>query len=172
MDPHFSPAGTYGAAEGLHATNDVAYHCSGFCEAGFWCGEGSTSPRETSCPAGRYGDVEGMGTPLCSGLCSPGHWCGPNSTSAFQAPCPAGSFGNVSGLPTEACSLDCVYDDHRGLLGVGDGGDSGPASGATTSARPSTRTGGAPDEGTSAAELPPIAPLSCKPSVCHEGYYW
>ena len=42
----------------------------------------------TICPAGRYGAVEGLSSPLCSGLCDvDGYYCPPGSTSPRQKAC-------------------------------------------------------------------------------------
>ena len=41
--------------------------CDGFCSAGYYCLEGSVSPRQHSCPPGVYGD-EGMVDSYCLGI--------------------------------------------------------------------------------------------------------
>ena len=58
------PAGTYGDMRGL--TNSS---CSGLCDYGHYCMEGSISSQQNKCPAGTYGDTKGLTNELCSGLC-------------------------------------------------------------------------------------------------------
>ncbi|CAM9174325.1 unnamed protein product [Ectocarpus fasciculatus] len=104
-------AGAYGSDFGATRGN-----CSGLCEAGFVCRNGSVSPEENpcgalsppgsyadqgllyTCPAGRYGASHGLSVPLCSGSCSVGFYCEPGSVSSRERACggpsrmcPAGS---------------------------------------------------------------------------------
>ena len=51
------PAGTYG-----RTTGQTTSACSGKCAAGYYCGEGSTSPTQNPCPAG-YVCAQGTGDP-------------------------------------------------------------------------------------------------------------
>lgn len=53
------------------------------CPKGFYCASGI----KHVCPAGVYGDVEGLGTERCGGLCIPGYFCGAGTTSAVANPC-------------------------------------------------------------------------------------
>jgi hypothetical protein len=64
------------------------------CPAGLYCpGDG----RGYSCPAGRYGAVQGLSTSACSGACADGVLCANQTTSAAGVPCPQGQYC-VAGL--------------------------------------------------------------------------
>jgi hypothetical protein len=56
------PGGTYGASPGASSAT-----CSGQCNAGFYCPEGSTSNTQHKCPAGYYGSTTGLSAATCSG---------------------------------------------------------------------------------------------------------
>jgi hypothetical protein len=77
------PAGTYGSATGL-----TTAACTGLCTAGYACAAGSTTATAaicaagkyslagagacTNCPAGLFGDTDGLTTDSCTGLCTAG----------------------------------------------------------------------------------------------------
>lgn len=71
------------------------------CEKGNYCREGV----KLACPAGTYGDVEGLEDDACSGLCPPGFYSTLGSEECMK--CSAGRFGNSSGLRTPECSGEC-----------------------------------------------------------------
>jgi len=83
------------------------------CEKGYYCVKGV----RYSCPAGTYGDVDGIfynylnqNENICSGFCDKGYYCPPGSTSATQHPCPPGTYGNPannSGLGDQTCTDRC-----------------------------------------------------------------
>lgn len=87
-----------------HGYGDVV-DCTGTCPQGHYCPEGTPEP--LPCPAGTFGDTEGLRAPSCSGLCLEGYYCPKASMSRRMYPCPAGRFGAVRGLTTDACSLEC-----------------------------------------------------------------
>lgn len=83
------------------------------CEAGRWAPAGASSC--TLCPAGRFGDTEGLFTAACSGPCEAGYECPPGSTYPSVRLCPQGTF---SPQGSEKCSL-CppgTYGDRKGLV--------------------------------------------------------
>ena len=45
------------------------------CESGSWCVGGTLEP----CPAGRFGEGQGLSNASCTGACAPGFWCQPGS---------------------------------------------------------------------------------------------
>ena len=96
------PAGTYGDMEGL--TNSS---CSGLCDYGHYCLEGSTKPTQYECPAGTYGDNKGLTNKWCSGLCEIGTYCPKGSKSRYGISCPAGRYGEKPGLDNALCSGPC-----------------------------------------------------------------
>ena len=59
------PAGTFGITERLHTPA-----CSGLCQKGHYCPEGSISRTEIPCPLGYYGATDGLAGPKCSGACA------------------------------------------------------------------------------------------------------
>ena len=77
----------------------VGYHCNGLgllkplgkCDSGFYCLEGSSTPR----PIGTRGDI-----------CPMGHYC-PEGTGASQPECPAGKYSLTRGLRAEAECHNC-----------------------------------------------------------------
>ena len=73
-------AGT-GAEEAL-----TTPECSGQCQAGFYCVNGSISNREEPCPAGRWG-AAGATDSACGGPCDAGYVCPAGSTSPRQQVC-------------------------------------------------------------------------------------
>jgi len=86
-------------------------YCAAGSFKGMMCSLGSYCPpaasRMRSCPAGRYGDDDGLNSSLCSGLCDPGHFCEVKSTSAQSAPCPAGTYNGSHGLTSAAGCAAC-----------------------------------------------------------------
>ena len=114
------PAGRYGNHSGL-----VTSFCSGLCQAGYYCPEGSTSPSQIPCgsvhqycPAGSsfpFPSPSGKKTVSIfagdsSGLfqyktvdCSLGHYC----TNGLEYPCPLGVYGNLTALQVSTCSGHC-----------------------------------------------------------------
>ena len=44
------------------------------------------------CPAGSYGDSEGLSSETCSGICAPGYYCPAGSISAQQIECGGAEF--------------------------------------------------------------------------------
>jgi hypothetical protein len=110
------PLGQYGNITGLQVSS-----CSSYCPAGNYCPSGSIIPTKCPnghycpdgkvflpCPAGRYGDREGLGSPDCSGLCAQGHYCLEGSISATDHLCPAGYYGDIHGLTNKNCSGLCL----------------------------------------------------------------
>ena len=108
------PAGRYGSSGGLTSSS-----CSGPClaPAGSYCQQGATQPTGylcgvgtyslanatycTSCPAGRFGDREGLPSAACSGLCPAGQWSTAGSSTC--QPCKLGSYG-AAGATESTCS--------------------------------------------------------------------
>ena len=85
------PAGRY-SAQGSDSEL-----CDGLCDSGYYCLEGSLSPKAAPCPAGRYG-TKGMPNALCKGECIAGYYCPETSTRPYEYECgdeyhycPAGS---------------------------------------------------------------------------------
>jgi len=74
------PAGRYGQpVAGLAGLTSA--ECSGPCQRGFYCPEGSTQPMQEPCPRGRYGAVEGLKDASCSGACEKGFKCLPGTVT-------------------------------------------------------------------------------------------
>ena len=48
--------------------------CDDACDEGYFCEEGSSSPRQWACPMGRFGSQRGMTSSECSGLCAAGRF--------------------------------------------------------------------------------------------------
>ena len=92
------PAGRYSA------NGSPTADCDGLCDAGYYCPEGSISPKQESCPGGTWG-VAGQVDDTCSGICLRGHYCPTNSTSPTQFEC--GSeyhycpYGSSAPIPVE-----------------------------------------------------------------------
>jgi len=78
--------------------------CEGACTAGFYCSAGSSSPTQSPCAPGKWGDV-GATSASCSGICEPGYYCPTASSSPTPATsqCSATTFycPIASGSPTE-----------------------------------------------------------------------
>ena len=77
------------------------------CYAGYYCPEGTTTPDEFGCPAGRYGSETGLSDASCSGPCEQGYWCEKGSVSAKAAPCDEGTYGDATGLTLQANCTVC-----------------------------------------------------------------
>lgn len=109
------PPGRFGSWAGLHSGA-----CSGACEAGYYCPEGSTSPRQVQCGAnayfcppgskepqpvaqGYYTVGQGIATRLGERKCEPGHFC-LDGVKHFCAP---GHWGGEFGQTHPACSGLC-----------------------------------------------------------------
>ncbi|POM58887.1 hypothetical protein PHPALM_36409 [Phytophthora palmivora] len=73
------PESTYGSTPGLTSTT-----CSGKCQSGYVCPQGSTSARQSPCAAGSYS----RNGKFCS-PCSPGYWCDVGSPDPQQHECGA-----------------------------------------------------------------------------------
>jgi hypothetical protein len=87
------------------------------CPQGQWCLNGTAR----DCPAGRYGDAQGLYNATCSGQCQDGALCIPGSTSAAgtlcptgsfcvagdATPCPRGTYNPVGGAPNASACLLC-----------------------------------------------------------------
>jgi hypothetical protein len=56
------PPGRFGDGPGA-----VSFNCTGPCQAGHMCPEGSVSPNATVCPRGRFSEQDSGGCALCSG---------------------------------------------------------------------------------------------------------
>ena len=95
------PAGRYGADYDMQDAR-----CSGACDRGHWCPQGSTSARARPCPAGRFGSTLGSTTSSCTGVCKEGYYCPERSVSdahqrcgAVHLYCPRGSAVPVQVSP-------------------------------------------------------------------------
>jgi hypothetical protein len=80
--------------------------CSGICQAGYYCPDGSTNSTAAMCPTGTYSVG---GSSICQ-PCPAGQY---GSTSAMTSPsctgpCDAGRFGSLPGLTTPSCSGACT----------------------------------------------------------------
>ena len=129
------PAGRYGNVEGL-----TSAACSGMCAAGYWCGEGSTSPTQNACvDGGSDGRAAfcpaGSGRPVAAaaGRRTVSHdhdyetfpsaenrrmvsdvLCAPGHfcIDGVQHPCPPGRFGNKQGMDTSLCEKACLPGEY------------------------------------------------------------
>lgn len=74
------------------------------CERGHFCVAG----RRSKCPAGRYGNNEGLVNEYCNGNCyTGGYYCPEGTVNTTSFRCPAGRYGSTSGLYNSACSGEC-----------------------------------------------------------------
>ena len=87
-------------ASGTFGTDGQRQSAQKICESGHFCKNGV----KRSCPAGTYGEMEGLSTFECSGICAAGYYCPPASTSAQERQCGAADFWcpDGSALPTHA----------------------------------------------------------------------
>ncbi len=117
------PAGRAGTLPGgTHPS-----HCDSACEGGFYCSEGSSSPRAVPCGGaalfcppgsprplpvgpGNYSFGGNLNSALPSELtrsgqapCPLGHWC----QKGLARACPAGHWGQTQGLASSQCSGKC-----------------------------------------------------------------
>lgn len=109
------PPGTFGATSGLQTQT-----CSGPCDAGYYCPEGSTSPRQVQCgsPAvfcpggngvplpvqnGYYSVGSGLATMFKERKCEPGHYC----ANGVKRLCDFGHWGSEWGMNISTCSGLC-----------------------------------------------------------------
>ena len=111
------PAGRYGEEPGLESPS-----CSGPCQAGYYCPEGSVSAQEVPCGgidrfceegSGNFSLAEpGYYTAPVSSLesireyvipCNEGNWC----RGGIRSPCAPGHFGNTTHLSSSTCSGKC-----------------------------------------------------------------
>jgi hypothetical protein len=115
------PAGRFGGSEGLSVSV-----CTGLCDAGYACGEGSVVPNVTACPAGQYSNAgAGVCTPCpagrfgnktaqgtlavgCDGLCSAGYSCLAGATTSIGDLCAAGRFSTPGASVCSNCSAGYV----------------------------------------------------------------
>jgi hypothetical protein len=103
------PAGTFGISKGqkwvcnifpLVITLFVGLKdasCSGPCRPGFYCSQGSTSPRQVPCPPGTFGAAFGHADSACSGACTVGSFCPAGSVSGTSVACGSPSLYCPSG---------------------------------------------------------------------------
>lgn len=142
--PLACPAGKYLPSEGGASESDCivtpqgyytisgASNLTGLCDPGYFCGLGSTGPRETPCPDATYNPYYGRATSDDCSLCVSGGYC-PQASShpnvcprgyycptgvSEASPCPGGTFGNESGLRREEDCVPCLpgfYCDGTGL---------------------------------------------------------
>jgi hypothetical protein len=59
------------------------------------------------CPAGSFGQTNGLASSACSGKCPKGYYCPPGSSSPTTLKCPAGRYGSEEGMASAACSGPC-----------------------------------------------------------------
>jgi hypothetical protein len=123
--------GRYGNVSGLYGQGSS--YCSGLCDAGYFCPEGSTSPRQNEC--GHIGVYCPQGSavaiPVSAGrktvndggtdstrktdeLCDPGHYC----VNGIQIQCPIGRYGDSYGLQSDLCTNDCLAGEYCPLGSV------------------------------------------------------
>ena len=69
------------------------------CEKGYTCQDGVRS----ACPAGRYGNVEGISDPQCSGPCDAGFVCASGSSAPNADDPDAGALVSECGSPSVYC---------------------------------------------------------------------
>lgn len=125
------PAGRYASV-----TGSITSDCEGLCNAGFYCPPRSTSAKQISCPAGRFG-IRGMTSHNCAGSCLKGYYCPLNSTTSFEVECggeyvycPHGSpvplsvsigyYSTGGNSTTRYAQEKCVYSDTEGTPPAGD----------------------------------------------------
>ena len=134
------PAGTYSDATGLTTdTQCLACPAGKGCEPGtnantnpqknclpgFYCPQGSKSPKGVPCPAGSYSNAYGnqavgdcsstcdqgyycvSGSDRVTGECQEGYYCPAGSTNATYRPCPAGTFSTLRMLYSSSQCLTC-----------------------------------------------------------------
>ena len=134
---HSCPAGFFGSNMlEVRRSNDLAAYfiivqtnpsCSGRCNAGYFCPQGSFSSRQLPCGDIGHFCPEGSGAPIkampghytlsmlgntdissaqtrsSQAVCEPGFYC----VGGLRLPCPAGTYGASVGLTTSKCSGLC-----------------------------------------------------------------
>jgi len=56
----------------LEAPYPSGFKCSGLCDPGYWCEEGSVSNHQNDCPSGTYGATFGLSNSNCTDFCALG----------------------------------------------------------------------------------------------------
>jgi hypothetical protein len=102
----------------------TSHTCSGECTAGYSCPAGSTTATPsssicptgryslasagtcTSCPAGKFGNTQGLSVATCSGNCAAGYACPAASTTA-NPPAAMCASGRYAAAGATSCS-DCL----------------------------------------------------------------
>ncbi|CAM9203414.1 unnamed protein product, partial [Phaeothamnion confervicola] len=110
------PAGFYATSEGGAPDSPSTRSEITICPVGMYCEKGLRKP----CPAGRFGEQEGLSTADCSGLCPAGTVCTVGSALPTPArpgffspdgraeiPCPASRAGDGFGHTGPACAGPC-----------------------------------------------------------------
>jgi hypothetical protein len=136
--------GKFGATTAMAVSS-----CTGDCTAGYFCGLGSTSATQSTCPAGQF---SGTGASACS-PCSLGRFgsVGVQTTSSCVGPCAAGRYGDTTGQTTSNCVGACT----AGRFGATPGQT-------TSSCEGACQVSGVPPAAAAAASL--------LPSRCPEGW--
>ena len=134
------PAGTYSDSTGLTSDSqclpcpagkgcdpgtNVNTNPQKNCFPGYYCPQGSNSPRGVPCPAGTYSNAFGnqaqtdcsttcdqgyycvAGSDRVTGECQEGYYCPAGSTNATYMPCPAGTFSTLRMLYSASQCLTC-----------------------------------------------------------------
>ena len=94
------PAGRFGADTELNNLK-----CSGACDPGYYCPEGSNTSKPRPCPAGRYVEIPGSSSLSNCTECGKGFYC--EEGALYEKPCRATTYGDEPGLSTKECSGDC-----------------------------------------------------------------
>ena len=100
-EPQLCPAGRYGEEEEEVRTEK----CSGSCQPGHFCPQGSTNSTSRPCPAGRFSPATGQRVLQDCILCPRGFYC--TVGAIYAQPCPPNVFGNSTGLTSDVCSGPC-----------------------------------------------------------------
>lgn len=73
------PSGYFGLGESSNRFEQIE-----ICPKGFYCSSGL----KLTCPAGSYGEMQGLDSATCSGQCPAGWFCPTASSSPYSRPCP------------------------------------------------------------------------------------
>ena len=100
-------AGTYADVPGLGVCKQCegGRHCAAgslkglLCDRGSYCAPGASLQKP--CPAGRFGEVDGLDSSNCSGACAKGHYCGDGAIRATEQACLAGTYNELEGLTAQ-----------------------------------------------------------------------
>ena len=95
-------SGYFSTPEGSVATQRTGQEQ---CGAGYFCVGGVRS----QCPAGRYGDTDGLSSSECSGECDAGYFCAAGSTSSTAAVCGGADVYCPMGTTSRRLASDGVY---------------------------------------------------------------